>query len=63
MIMKKIQTRGIRFSQAKKKVLIYYKKIKEAFPSDVANGLQLNLELVYKVVKELKAEGRLCEVP
>ncbi len=54
---------SVNFSHAKKEVLSYFKEFSEAFPSDAANDLELDLELVYKAVKELKQEGRLGEIP
>ena len=59
--MKVIKTREVDFGQVKKEVLSYYREIKEAFPSDAANDLELDLELVHKAVKELMEEGRLGE--
>jgi len=57
--LKVIKTRDVDYSQAKKEVLSYFEQFGEAYPSDSANDLGLDLELVHKIVLELKKEGRL----
>ena len=54
-----IKLRDVDYKTAKKEVLGYYKKFREAYPSDIANELGLELETVYKIVKELIKEKRL----
>ncbi|MDO8647457.1 MAG: hypothetical protein Q7R70_03505 [Candidatus Diapherotrites archaeon] len=54
-----VQTRNISLKTAKKEVLGYFEKYSEAFPSDAANALSLDLETVHKLTKELIAEKRL----
>ena len=54
-----VQTRGILLKTAKKEVLGYFEKYQEAFPSDAANALGIDLEVTHKIVKELIKEKRL----
>lgn len=49
--MKIVKINDVDFNHVKKEVLSYYREIEEAFPSDAANDLGLDLELVYKVHK------------
>lgn len=56
---KVIKVREIDYDQAKKEVLGYYKAYKEAFPYQVAEDLELDYDLVWRITEELKEEGRL----
>jgi len=52
----------IDYSEAKKEVLDYYRIYKEAFPHEVAEALELDYELVWRITDDLKKEGRLGEI-
>lgn len=54
-----IKLRDVDYKTAKKEVLGYYKKYGDAYPSDAANDLGLDMRMVMKIVKELTKEGRL----
>lgn len=47
------------YAEIKQKVLDYYNSHKEAYPSDIANELGLDLEEVFKAVDELEEEGEI----
>tara|TARA_Y100000310_G_scaffold343831_2_gene453348 strand:+ start:1861 stop:2199 length:339 start_codon:yes stop_codon:yes gene_type:complete len=53
-----VQLREVDYKTAKRDVIEYYKKHKESYPSDAALDLGLDLEMVYKIVKELVNEKR-----
>lgn len=57
-----IKIRDINYKTAKKEILGYFEKYKEAFISEAAEDLELDLELVAKITEELQNEGRLGEV-
>jgi len=54
-----IKIRIISTKIARKEVLGYFERYSEAFPSDAANALGLDLETVHKIARELIAEKRL----
>jgi Arc/MetJ-type ribon-helix-helix transcriptional regulator len=54
-----IKIRDINYETAKKEVLGYYQSYKEAYLSEVAEDLELDLELVVKITEELEKEKRL----
>ena len=54
-----INVRNVSEEKAKKEVLDYLKNNKKAYPSDVADALQLDFDMVLSIVKELITEGRL----
>ncbi len=56
-----IKIRDIDYKTAKKEVLGYFQKYGEAYPSDAANDLGLEMETVNKITAELRKEGRLGE--
>ncbi|WP_297897536.1 ribbon-helix-helix domain-containing protein [Methanobrevibacter sp.] len=58
---KVIKIRDIDYDTAKKEVLGYYKSFGEAYISEVADNLELDLELVSKIVQNLIKEGKLGE--
>jgi Arc/MetJ-type ribon-helix-helix transcriptional regulator len=58
---KVIKIRNIDYDTAKKEVLGYYKTYDEAYISEVSENLELDLELVAKIVQELIKEGKLGE--
>ena len=43
----------------KKEVLGYYRSYEEAYISEVAEDLEMDLELVFQITDELEKEGRL----
>ena len=57
-----IKLRNVDYSEAKKEVLDYYRTFKEAFPYEVAEALDLDYELVWRIMEVLKKEGRLGEI-
>ncbi|MGZ7210271.1 MAG: hypothetical protein ACXVHV_10355 [Methanobacterium sp.] len=56
---KVIRIRNINYDMAKKEVLGYYRSYDEAYISEVSEDLELDLELVVQITKELENEGRL----
>ena len=54
-----INVRNVSEEKAKKEVLDYLKNNKKAYPSDVADALQLDFDMALSIVKELITEGRL----
>ncbi|MBZ9570608.1 ribbon-helix-helix domain-containing protein [Methanobrevibacter sp. TMH8] len=59
---KVVKIRDVDYEIAKKEVLGYYRSHLEAYISEVAEDLELDLELVIKITNELKKERRLDEV-
>jgi len=57
--LKVIKIREVDYQTAKKEILGYYKKYNEAYISDVANDLELDIELIVNIVEELEKENRL----
>ncbi|MGQ9515510.1 MAG: ribbon-helix-helix domain-containing protein [Thermoproteota archaeon] len=57
--MRVIELRDVSKDQAKKEILEYIKKRKEAETFDIANDLRLDLNLTMKALKELWEEGRI----
>ena len=56
---KVIKCRDIDYETAKKEILGYFKRKSEAWPDEAAMDLELDFDLVMKITKELKEEGRL----
>ncbi|MDR2829824.1 MAG: ribbon-helix-helix domain-containing protein [Methanobrevibacter sp.] len=56
---KVIKVRDMDYETVKKEVLGYYQNYKEAYVSEVVENLELDLEVVVRVVNELEREGRL----
>ncbi|MGB7533296.1 MAG: hypothetical protein WA977_10055 [Halobacteriota archaeon] len=56
---KVIKVRDINYKEAKNEVLGYYRTYKEAYPHEVADELELDYDLVWKITEELKEEKRL----
>ena len=54
-----IQTRNLPYKTVKKEVLGYFQKYQEAYPSDCANALEIDLETVHRATMELIKEKRL----
>ena len=59
MATKVIKLRDVEYETAKKEVLGYYRSYDEAYISEVAEDLELDLELVIRITEELEKEGRL----
>lgn len=57
--LKVIKIRDVDYETAKKEVIGYFKRYKEAYPHEVANDLELDLDLVVKITKELIDEGKM----
>lgn len=55
--LKAIQIRPLSKAAAKKEILNYMKKHKEAYASDISEERGLDLDLVFTVMKELNKEG------
>ena len=51
--------RNVSEEQVKKEVIEYMKKNKSAYPSDIADALRLDFDVVLKIVQGLVREGRL----
>ena len=58
---KVVKNRDINYNTAKKEVLGYYKSYKEAYISEVAEDLELDLKLTSVIINDLINEGRLGE--
>jgi predicted ArsR family transcriptional regulator len=54
---KAIQIRPVSKAAARKEILDYMKKHKEAYASDIYDELGLDLNLVFTIMKELNTEG------
>jgi Arc/MetJ-type ribon-helix-helix transcriptional regulator len=54
-----IKLRDISYEDAKKEVLGYFRKYDEAYISEAADDLELDLQLVHRIITELEQEGRL----
>jgi hypothetical protein len=54
-----IELRDIPKEQATNEVLEYYKAHKEAYPSEVAEALRIDYEMVWEITDLLKSQGRL----
>jgi Arc/MetJ-type ribon-helix-helix transcriptional regulator len=57
-----IKIRDLDYDTAKKEVLGYYREYNKAFMSDVADDLELDLELVVNINDKKKKEGRIKPV-
>jgi Arc/MetJ-type ribon-helix-helix transcriptional regulator len=53
-----IDVRSVEKEKAKKEVIEYLKNNKKAYPSDIADALQLDFDLVLEIIKNLINEGR-----
>ncbi|MBI3260586.1 MAG: hypothetical protein HYZ54_14095 [Ignavibacteriae bacterium] len=54
-----IETRDINRERAEKEIIEYLKQNKRAYPSDIADALNLDFDLVIEVVKGLAEKGRI----
>ncbi len=55
---KVIDVRDVSREKAKKEVIGYLKENKKAYPSDIADALGLDFDIVLEIIKELVQEGR-----
>ncbi len=53
-----IDIRDVSKENAKKEIIDYLKRNRKAYPSDVADALRLDFDLVLEITKELAKEGR-----
>ena len=53
-----IDVRSVEKEKAKKEVIEYLKNNKKAYPSDIADALQLDFDLVLEIIKNIINEGR-----
>ena len=56
---KVVKTKNVDYEAAKREVLGYYRRYKEAYPHKVAEDLEMDYDLVCTIVDELKRERRL----
>ncbi|MBI5332915.1 MAG: hypothetical protein HZB65_05035 [Candidatus Aenigmarchaeota archaeon] len=56
---KVIDIRNVTKDKAMKEVLDYLKKNRKAYPSDIADALNLDFDLILEITKDLVKEGRL----
>ncbi len=54
-----IKVKDVDYKTAKKEVLGYFKKFKEAFVDEAANDLGIDLELAVRITQNLRKEKRL----
>jgi len=54
-----VKVKDVDYKTAKKEVLGYFKKYREAYSDEAANDLGLDLELVVNITRELRKEKRL----
>jgi len=55
--MKVVEMRKISKTHARKEILNYMKKHKEAYASDISEELGIELDLIFSIMKELDKEG------
>ena len=55
---KVIDIRNVTKEKAMKEVIEYLKKNNKAYPSDIADALELDFDMVLEIIKELAEEGR-----
>ncbi len=55
--LKSVQIRDVSKSAARKEILDYMKKHKEAYASDISQDLGLDLDLVFSIMKDLNSKG------
>lgn len=56
------KSRDVDYNTAKKEVLGYYRSYEDPYMSELAEDLELDLELVVNITKELIKEGRVKEL-
>ncbi len=56
---KVINVRDVSMEKAKKEVIEYLRNNKKSYPSDIADALQLDFDIVLDIIKELAKEGRI----
>lgn len=55
---KVLEVRDVSRGKAKEEIVEFLKTQENAYPSDIADGLRLDFDLVLSIVKELIKEGR-----
>ena len=60
---KVIEYRDVDYETAKKEVAGYFKRRGEAYASDASLDLELDYELVCKIMDDLKTEGQMEVIP
>jgi len=53
-----IVLRRVGLTTAKREILDYLGRRRQAYPSDIALGLRLDLDLTFRALQELLAEGK-----
>ncbi|HIG97778.1 MAG TPA: hypothetical protein HA230_05555 [Candidatus Aenigmarchaeota archaeon] len=56
---KVISVRDVSKEKAKKEVIEYLRNNKRTYPSDIADALQLDFDIILDIIKELAKEGRI----
>ncbi len=56
-VLKAIEIREVSKNVAKKEILDYMKKHREAYASDISEELGLDINLVFSIMKELSEKG------
>ena len=56
---KVIKVRDVNYDEATREVLDYYRTYNEAYPHEVADALELDYDLVWKITEELKRDRKL----
>ena len=57
-----VELQDIDYETAKKEILGYYQKHRDAYPDEAANALGIELELAVKIVKELVMFTKLSQI-
>jgi Arc/MetJ-type ribon-helix-helix transcriptional regulator len=52
-----VQVREVSLEKAKKEILSYLDSHDDAYPSDIADALEIDYDLVWKALRELKKQG------
>ena len=59
--MEVIEVRNVNKRKAKKEVLEYLKSHGRAYPSDIADALRLDFDIVISIIKDLLKKGKVKE--
>ncbi len=57
-VMRIVKSRNVAKEDAKKEVIECFRKHKKAYPSDIADELNLDIDVVFTIIHELVEEGR-----
>jgi hypothetical protein len=58
-VIKLSKVRDVNYDETTREVLDYYRTYNEAYPHEVADALELDYDLVWKITEELKRDMRL----